>query len=136
MAVDAKTKKALGDFVAARKSLPAKPPDAVKKEYANLIKEADTWAAQLNNYAAAVDKALDHSKFDQLQKELDKAKDGINDSVNMASQIKSNYFSNPRALEALAQKVADKDGDLTGRLTKLVAAASAINGLDPPDKIQ
>lgn len=85
MALDPKTKKAQDDFANARKSLPDKAPDAVKKEYANLTSEADTWAAQMKNYAAAVEKALDHSKYDQKKKELDKAKEEVNDSVDLAN---------------------------------------------------
>ena len=37
MGLDPKTKKAEDDFMAARKALPAKGPDAVKNEYANLL---------------------------------------------------------------------------------------------------
>jgi hypothetical protein len=135
MGLDPKTKKAEDDFMAARKSLPAKGPDAVKNEYANLLKEADTWCTQLKSYAAAVEKALDHSKYDQKKKELDKAKEETNDSVDLANQIKANYFSRPETLEKFAAKVADKAGDLTIKLAKLVAAASAVNGLKLPDKI-
>lgn len=65
MALDSKTKKAQDDFVNARKDLPAKVPDAAKKEYASLTGEADIWVAQLKNYAKAVEKALDHTKYDQ-----------------------------------------------------------------------
>jgi hypothetical protein len=135
MGLDPKTKKAEDDFMAARKALPAKATDAVKNEYANLLKEADTWCTQLKNYAAAVEKAQDHSKYDQKKKELDKAKEETNDSVDLANQIKSNYFSHPETLEKFAAKVADKAGDLTIKLAKLVAAASAVNGLKLPDKI-
>lgn len=137
MALDPKTKKAQDDFVAARKSLPPKAPDAVKKDYATLTDEADTWVAQLKNYAAAVEKALDHSKYDQKQKELDKAKEELNDQVNLANQIKTNYFAHPETLEKLAAKVADKASDdaLVIKLSKLIAAASAVNGLKLPDKI-
>jgi hypothetical protein len=136
MALDPKTKKAQDTFVDARKSLPAKVPDAVKKEYANLTDEADTWMAQLKNYADAVEKSLDHAKYDQKQKELDKIREEINGYVDLANQIKSNYFSRPETLEKLASKVADKDGDLTIKLAKLVAAASSVNGLKLPDKIR
>jgi hypothetical protein len=135
MGLDPKTKKAEDDFMAARKALPAKGPDAVKNEYVNLLKEADTWCTQLKSYAAAVEKALDHSKFDQKKKELDNAKEETNDSVDLANQIKANYFSHPETLEKFAAKVADKAGDLTIKLAKLVAAASAVNGLKLPDKI-
>lgn len=135
MGLDAKTKKAEDDFMTARKSLPAKAPDAVKTEYANLIKAADVWCAQLKNYAAAVEKAQDHSKYDQKKKEFDKAKEEANDSVDLANQIKANFFSHPETLEKFAAKVAEKDGDLTIKLAKLVAAASAVNDLKLPDKI-
>jgi hypothetical protein len=137
MALDPKTKKAQDNFLAARKDLPAKAPDAVKKEYAKLTDAADTWVAQLKNYTAAVETALDHTKYDQKEKELDKAKGDVNNAADSASQIKANYFGHPEALEKLAQDVANKANDsaLTTKLTKLVSAASAINGLNPPDKI-
>lgn len=120
--------------MAALNSLPAKAPDAVKKEYAELIKSANTWATQLGKYADAVE-ATDHSKYDQKKKEMDKAKDDVNDAVDLANQIKGNYFDHPEALEKLAQKVADKADDLVVKLTKLTTAASAASGLKPPDKI-
>lgn len=135
MALDPKTKKAEDDFTKALKALPAKVPDAAKKDYASLMSLAETWAEQVKKYAEAVEKALDHSKYDQKVKELEKAKDEVNDSVNLANQIKSNYFGDPGALGKLAQKVADKDKDLSIKLTFLVAAASAVNGLKLPDKI-
>lgn len=134
MALDPKTKKAQDQFAAARKDLPAKVPDAVKKDYAALTAEADTWLTQMKNYGDAVGRALDHTKYDQKKKELDAAKDQINQAVDQAKQIKANYLSQPATLQKLAAKVAEKSGgDLTVKLTKLVAGASAITGLETPD---
>lgn len=68
------------------------------------------------------------------KKELDNLKNEINDSIDLANQIKSNYFSDPRKLQGFASKVADKTGGIAAKLQKLVASASSVSALKPPDK--